>query len=110
LHDVIAPTVAHALGGMARDDTRQVLEQAPRFSRRSGHPWTARGRRRLPLRQRRVRTPSGYLAGYAALCEAGWNRVSVPEESGGAGLPELIDQAVHEFSASACNSLASMRR
>jgi alkylation response protein AidB-like acyl-CoA dehydrogenase len=106
LHDVIAPTVPYALGGMAREDTRQVLEQAARFFEKVWAPLDGPGDEQgCHFHNGAVRTPSGYLAGYAALCEAGWNRVSVPEESGGAGLPEVIDQAVREFSASACNSL-----
>ncbi|BDB24170.1 acyl-CoA dehydrogenase [Cupriavidus sp. TA19] len=106
LHDVIAPVAPHALGDMARDDTRQVLEQAARFFEEVWAPLDgpadAEGCR---FEDGVVRTPAGYQAGYAALCEAGWNRVSAPQACGGAGLPEAIGQAVREFSASACNSL-----
>ncbi len=106
LHDVLAPTAPHALESMARDDTRQVLEQAARFFEKVWAPLDGPGDEEgCHFDNGAVRTPSGYRAGYAALCEAGWNRVSVPEESGGAGLPEVIGRAVGEFSTSACNAL-----
>ncbi|WP_454743582.1 acyl-CoA dehydrogenase C-terminal domain-containing protein [Cupriavidus necator] len=106
LHDVIAPVVPHALGEMTRDDTRQVLEQAARFFEEVWAPLDGPADEEgCHFEDGVVRTPDGYRAGYAALCDGGWNRVSAPEEFGGAGLPELIGQAVHEFTASACNSL-----
>ncbi|SCU75774.1 putative acyl-CoA dehydrogenase [Cupriavidus necator] len=106
LHDVIAPIAPHALGDLERDDTRQVLEQAARFFEEVWAPLDAPADEEgCHFEDGVVRTPAGYPAGYAALCEAGWNRVSVPEALGGAGLPETIGQAVREFSASACNSL-----
>ncbi|MGO4325860.1 acyl-CoA dehydrogenase C-terminal domain-containing protein [Cupriavidus sp. 2TAF22] len=106
LHDVIAPVAPHALGDLARDDTREVLGQAARFFEEVWAPLDGPADEQgCRFENGAVRTPDGYPAGYAALCEAGWNRVSAPEALGGAGLPETIGQAVREFSASACNSL-----
>jgi len=102
LHDVSRPP-CHTRWVAWRGTTRARCSNRPRafFEEGLGTPGRP-GDKKAATSTTRVRTPSGYLAGYAALCEAGWNRVSVPEESGGAGLPQLIDQAVHEFSASAC--------
>ncbi|CAG9247971.1 Putative acyl-CoA dehydrogenase [Paraburkholderia unamae] len=106
LHDVIGPHAPHATGELSRDDTRQVLEQAARFFEEVWAPLDAPGDEQgCRLENGAVKTPSGYAAGHAAQCEAGWNSVSAPETFGGAGLPDTIGQAVREFSASACNSL-----
>ncbi|MBP0618897.1 acyl-CoA dehydrogenase C-terminal domain-containing protein [Cupriavidus consociatus] len=106
LHDVIAPVAPHMLGDLTRNDTRQVLDQAARFFEEVWAPLDGPADEEgCHFEDGAVRTPAGYRAGYDALCEAGWNRVSAPEASGGAGLPEAIGQAVREFSASACNSL-----
>src|ERR1051325_11152812 len=34
-----------------------------------------------------VRTPKGFKEAYKQYCEAGWNRLGVPEHFGGMGLP-----------------------
>lgn len=106
LHDVIAPAAPHALGELTREDTQQVLEQAARFFEEVWAPLDGPADEEgCHFEHGTVRTPAGYQAGYAALCEAGWNRVSSPEEYGGTDLPEVIGQAVREFMASASNSL-----
>jgi alkylation response protein AidB-like acyl-CoA dehydrogenase len=48
-----------------------------------------------------VRTPKGFKEAYQAYCEAGWNRLAVPEQYGGAGLPILLTFAVAEMGMSA---------
>lgn len=106
LHEVFERETAHAMHGMSRDDTRAVLEQAARFFEQKWAPLDAVGDEHgCRLVDGAVTTPPGYKEGYAAMREAGWNSVSAPEEFGGAGLPDLVGQAVREFSASACNAL-----
>ncbi|MBI1213202.1 MAG: acyl-CoA dehydrogenase [Alphaproteobacteria bacterium] len=48
-----------------------------------------------------VRTPKGFKEAYKAYCESGWNRLGVPEQFGGAGLPILLTFAVAEMGSSA---------
>lgn len=106
LHDVLKNETARPLGAMMREDTSAILEQAARFFEQKWAPLDAVGDEHgCRLADGVVTTPPGYREGYAALRESGWNSVSAPEELGGAGLPDLIGQAVREFSASACNSL-----
>jgi alkylation response protein AidB-like acyl-CoA dehydrogenase len=106
LHDVLKSETAHSLGEMSREDSRAVLEQAARFFEEKWAPLDAVGDEHgCRFDNGAVTTPPGYKEGYASMCEAGWHSVSAPEESGGAGLPDLIGQAVHEFSSSACNAL-----
>jgi alkylation response protein AidB-like acyl-CoA dehydrogenase len=47
-----------------------------------------------------VRTPKGFKEAYQAYCEAGWNRLGVPEQFGGAGLPIILTFAVAEMGSS----------
>jgi len=53
-----------------------------------------------------VRTPKGFKEAYNAFCESGWNRLGVPEQFGGAGLPILLTFAVSEMGASANQAFA----
>lgn len=48
-----------------------------------------------------VRAPSGFKEAFEEYCEGGWNRLSAPEASGGAGLPGIMSFAVSEFMDSA---------
>lgn len=106
LHDVLKNETAHFMGDMSREDSRAVLEQAGRFFEEKWAPLDAGGDQfGCRFDNGEVTTPPGYKEGYAAMCEAGWHSVSAPEEFGGAGLSDLIGQAVHEFSSSACNAL-----
>ncbi len=49
------------------------------------------------LRDGQVVLPDGYKAAYDAVVEAGWNRVSAPEEHGGAALPFSVGTAIIEM-------------
>ncbi len=53
-----------------------------------------------------VRTPKGFKEAWNAYREAGWNRLAVPEQYGGAGLPILITFAVTELAFSANQAFA----
>lgn len=106
LHDAFRDETAAVMGDVSRDDTRQILEQAARFFEEQWAPLDAPGDEvGCKFENGVVKTPPGYKAGYAAMIEGGWNSVSAPSEFGGADLPDLVGQAIREFSASACNSL-----
>ncbi len=53
-----------------------------------------------------VRTPKGFKEAYKAYCEAGWNRLGVPEQFGGAGLPIILTFAVAEMGSSSNQAFA----
>lgn len=106
LHEVIAPAGGDAVGGNTADDTRQILEQAGKFFTEVWAPLDAVGDDLgCSFEEGEVKTPRGFKAAYDAYRDAGWNSVTAPAAYGGAELPELIGQAVREFSASANNSL-----
>ncbi|MFL6758621.1 acyl-CoA dehydrogenase C-terminal domain-containing protein [Sphingomonas sp.] len=51
-----------------------------------------------------VTTPPGFKAAWAQFCEAGWPTLTVPEEYGGQGLPQVVGTAVSEYILSANHS------
>jgi alkylation response protein AidB-like acyl-CoA dehydrogenase len=51
-----------------------------------------------------VTTPPGFKEAWAQFCEAGWPTLTVPEEYGGQGLPQVIGTAVSEYILSANHS------
>ena len=51
-----------------------------------------------------VATPPGFKDAYRQFCEAGWPTLTVPEEYGGQGLPQVIGTAVSEYILSANHS------
>ena len=51
-----------------------------------------------------VTTPPGFKDAYRQFCEAGWPTLTVPEEYGGQGLPQVIGTAVSEYILSANHS------
>ncbi len=53
-----------------------------------------------------VRTPTGFREAYKTLCEGGWNRLSAPEEMGGAGMPILMSFVMSEMMFSANQAFA----
>lgn len=55
----------------------------------------------------RVTTPTGFKAAYDAYAGGGWMGLSVPEEFGGQGLPQVINTAIQDF-ASGANLALSM--
>src|SRR3569832_597456 len=44
-----------------------------------------------------VTTPPGFKEAYDQCCEAGWPTLTVPEEYGGQGLPQVVGTAVTEY-------------
>ncbi len=51
-----------------------------------------------------VTTPPGFQEAYRQWCEAGWPTLTVPEEYGGQGLPQVVGTAVSEYVLSANHS------
>src|SRR4051794_24508611 len=51
-----------------------------------------------------VTTPPGFKEAWDQFCEAGWPTLTVPEEYGGQGLPQVIGTAVSEYILSANHS------
>jgi alkylation response protein AidB-like acyl-CoA dehydrogenase len=51
-----------------------------------------------------VTTPPGFKEAYRQWCEAGWPTLTVPEEYGGQGLPQVVGTAVSEYVLSANHS------
>ncbi len=51
-----------------------------------------------------VTTPPGFKEAYQQFCDAGWPTLTVPEEYGGQGLPQVVGTAVSEFILSANHS------
>src|SRR3954452_5443287 len=51
-----------------------------------------------------VTTPPGFKEAYRQFCDAGWPTLTVPEDYGGQGLPQVIGTAVSEFILSANHS------
>ncbi len=51
-----------------------------------------------------VTTPPGFKEAYQQWCEAGWPTLTVPEEYGGQGLPQVVGTAVSEYVLSANHS------
>ena len=51
-----------------------------------------------------VTAPPGFKEAYRQFCEAGWPTLTVPEEYGGQGLPQVIGTAVSEYILSANHS------
>src|SRR5438874_1992066 len=51
-----------------------------------------------------VTTPPGFKDAYKQFCEAGWPTLTVPEEYGGQGMPQVVGTAVSEYVLSANHS------
>ena len=49
----------------------------------------------------RVTTPTGFKAAYDAYAGGGWMGLSVPEEYGGQGLPQVLNTAIQDFTSGA---------
>ncbi|MEI9985715.1 MAG: acyl-CoA dehydrogenase C-terminal domain-containing protein [Aliidongia sp.] len=53
-----------------------------------------------------VRAPKGFKEAFQKFCDAGWNRLSAPEELGGANLPSVVTLAFGEMGSSANQAFA----
>ncbi len=80
------------------DMMRDLMNEAARFMTDVISPTNRLGDEQgAVLRDGNVVMPEGYRAAYDALIEAGWNRVSAPEEHGGAALPFAIGTVMLEM-------------
>ncbi|MEW6768050.1 MAG: acyl-CoA dehydrogenase C-terminal domain-containing protein [Pseudomonadota bacterium] len=102
LHDVLRIQELDRLPGfsdLTPELTRPVLEGVARFCEDVWQPLNRIGDEEgCRLENGAVRTPTGFAEAYRLYCEAGWNKLSAPEEFGGAGLPGLIGIAAGEIS------------
>ena len=88
--------------GLDAATAREVVEQAARFAGDvlaptnapgdlAGCSWSPEG----------VATPPGYRAAYQAFVDGGWPALACAPESGGQGLPQLLNAALFEMLAAA---------
>ena len=85
-----------AFAGVDRDAIDAVLEEAARFASRVVQPLNAVGDIegcRIDA-DGRVTTPTGFRAAYRQFGAAGWPALSCAPETGGQGLPVLLNNRV----------------
>ena len=98
------PALAHADAELAR----QLVDEAGRFAREVLLPLNASGDLEgCSLRDGEVRTPKGFREAYQAYVEAGWPALACDADSGGQGLPQVLNAALYEMLA-ACNHAWTM--
>ena len=105
LHDVFAIQDRTDLTGfsdLTSDLTAQILDGIAKFSSEVLAPLNTVGDiHGCRLDSGTVQTPPGFVDAYRRYCEAGWNRLSAPEEFGGADLPEVLSIAANEITSCA---------
>ncbi|MEJ0099105.1 MAG: acyl-CoA dehydrogenase [Pseudomonadota bacterium] len=88
----------YAASGYSAELADNVLEEGAKFAEsvleplnqggdREGARWTAEG----------VTTPKGFKEAYSAYAQAGWAQLSLSEELGGQGLPQLLNTGIEEL-------------
>ncbi|WP_322045265.1 acyl-CoA dehydrogenase family protein [Paraburkholderia sp. J67] len=81
---------------------QQVLEEAARFVQARIAPLNASGDSEgCRFENGEVTMPAGFRESYAEYVEAGWPTLALDAESGGQGLPQLLDVALQEMLAGA---------
>jgi len=92
---------------MTRDMTSAVLEGGAQFCEEVLQPLNQPGDEEgCHFENGTVRVPKGFRQAWRQFCEAGWNRLSAPEEAGGAGLPRVISYAITEMGMAANQAFA----
>ncbi|TWI55041.1 alkylation response protein AidB-like acyl-CoA dehydrogenase [Pseudomonas duriflava] len=93
--------------GVDAELSRQVLEEAGRFTAEELAPLNAQGDRQgCQLEKGQVSTPEGFAAAYQAYVNNGWPALACDPAWGGQGLPQLLDAALQEMLASSNHAWA----
>jgi alkylation response protein AidB-like acyl-CoA dehydrogenase len=110
LHDFLGIETYHELPGFAdlsADFTLQVLDAAAKFHEEVLHPINLRADAQgARLEDGQVKTPEGYKEAWQAYREAGWHRLSLSQDLGGAGLAPIMGVPISEMRASTGHSFS----
>ncbi len=88
-----------AFSDLSEDLTRPIFDGLAEFCEDVWQPLNQSGDEEgCRLENGVVRTPKGFPEAYKKFCDAGWNKLTSPEEFGGAGLPGVIGTAAGEVS------------
>ena len=98
LWDVLRLDRSPMMQGMTRNVVDEVLEHARDFSYEVLGPlYQASDREGCTLAQGKVRLPEGFLMAWQRYRNESWNRISIPEQNGGFGLPYVAAVAIQEL-------------
>jgi 3-(methylthio)propanoyl-CoA dehydrogenase len=88
----------YADAGYSAEIADNILEEAAKFAENVLLPLNATGDREgARWSESGVTTPQGFPEAYKAYVEAGWSQLSMGQELGGQGMPQLINSAVEEL-------------
>lgn len=106
LHDVFGPWFPGLTGDLTCDDTETLLAQAAKLLEEVWAPLDEAGDAQgCVFADGAVRTPGGFKNAFDLYRGGGWNSISADVSDGGGGLPNVMAQALREFTSSANNSL-----
>ncbi len=104
LHDVfrISEQSIPGYDELDRDVTAAIFEEAGKIAAEVLAPLNRVGDAQgCRLENGVVRTPEGFKAAYAQMCEGGWNALDADPDYGGQGMPALLNLACGEMFSSA---------
>jgi len=104
LHDVLKVSEQKIPGydELDRDVTAAIFEEAGKIASEVLAPLNRVGDTQgCTLENGVVRTPDGFSAAYAQMCEGGWNALDADPDYGGQGMPALLNLACGEMFSSA---------
>ncbi|HEY9280878.1 MAG TPA: acyl-CoA dehydrogenase family protein [Eoetvoesiella sp.] len=101
LHDHLRVQDLASLPGfeqVSRELSSQIYESAAHFHQEELHPINLRADSEgATLSDGVVRTPTGYKEAWRLFREAGWYKLSLPEDCGGMGLPPVMSTGITEM-------------